>query len=66
MPTVILRKVQTTRRTIGAIARLSDPDYDKDRTWSVEYDFTTPMGGERKFYGNPNIRGIFTPPTEEE
>lgn len=59
MPSTRIARVRTVRRAFGALCRLADPDFDKDRRQSVEYDFR-PEGGQL-FTGDPARRGTMTP-----
>lgn len=59
MPSTRIARVRTTRRSWSAVVRLADPDYDKDKRKSVEYDFR-PEGGQL-FTGDPARRGTMTP-----
>lgn len=59
MPSTVIAVVRTVRRAYSAVVRLSDPDYDKDKHRSLEYDFR-PQGGEA-FYADPYKRGAYNP-----
>ncbi len=51
--------VRTTRRNFGSVIRLTDPDFDRERRTSIEYDFRDKGG--RVFTGDPARRGVYTP-----
>jgi hypothetical protein len=62
VPSTRIAVVRTVRRAWGAVVRLRDPDYDKDKHRVLEYDFR-PEGGTA-FYADPYKRGALAPDSE--
>jgi hypothetical protein len=51
-----LARTRSLRLTLGAIIRLSDPDFNRDRRSVLGYEFSN----GRKFYHDPNTSGPYS------
>ena len=49
--------VQTRKTSFSQLVRKADPRYDRDFSWSIEYEFSD----QHYFYGNPQQRGAYDP-----
>lgn len=51
-----MANTRTYTRTLGAIIRMADPDFNRDRRKVLAYEFSN----DRNFYEDPNNSGIYS------